>query len=258
MSDIHANPVAFRKAVEDASKMKVEAIYALGDIVGYGYDPCGAIRIAREYCDVTLKGNHDAALVGEISISDFSPTARDGVMRHRCLVGDEDRKWIDGLPYKLVNEEHGFAMVHGTLDCPEMFNYLNDTFNISLNLAMLMDRRLRILFAGHTHAAMVVWCDKSKHVTYELDSDVVKIEDGSVYIVNVGSVGYPRVNNYTAYIIYDTDAKTVTYRKLAFDFDGYVRNLQDHDITLPLWLQRTMGELSYKRIAESERICPPF
>ena len=60
MSDVHGNPKAFRAALDDAKKNKAEKIILLGDVVGYGYDPMACIKLAKENCDVVLKGNHDA------------------------------------------------------------------------------------------------------------------------------------------------------------------------------------------------------
>ncbi len=44
-SDIHANIVAFRAALDDATSLGVTEWYCLGDIVGYGSDPGECVNL---------------------------------------------------------------------------------------------------------------------------------------------------------------------------------------------------------------------
>ena len=55
--------------------------------------------------------------------------------------------------------------------------------------------------------------------------------------MNVGSVGYPRNDHHTTYVLYDTDTKSIRFRNLKFDFDSYIRDMQDRNVELPLWLE---------------------
>lgn len=48
MSDVHANPDALAKAVDDARTCGAETFVCLGDIVGYGPSPDAAITLSRE------------------------------------------------------------------------------------------------------------------------------------------------------------------------------------------------------------------
>ena len=64
ISDIHANLAALERVLADAERCGVEKVVCAGDVVGYGPDPAGAIRILRERDIPTVMGNHDAAVAG--------------------------------------------------------------------------------------------------------------------------------------------------------------------------------------------------
>ncbi|MBN1307807.1 MAG: metallophosphoesterase, partial [Chitinispirillaceae bacterium] len=63
ISDIHGNLEALTAVLDDIARFQVEAIYCLGDIVGYGPDPEACIDIVMEKARITLMGNHDSALL---------------------------------------------------------------------------------------------------------------------------------------------------------------------------------------------------
>ena len=79
-SDIHANLEALEavlaKIDEIAEKEPIDAIWFLGDLVGYGPNPNECITTLRERTDVIIAGNHDWAAVGKIDLEDFSAAAR--------------------------------------------------------------------------------------------------------------------------------------------------------------------------------------
>ena len=67
-----------------------------------------------------------------------------------------------------------------------------------------------------------------------------KMNPESRYIVNVGSVGYPRNDLCCSYGIYDAAIRRVTVRRLPFDFKSYIQAMLAHDINLPGWLYRLL------------------
>jgi predicted phosphodiesterase len=75
LSDVHGNLPAFEAVLGDVEEESVEEIWCLGDLVGYGAEPDGCVQLARDRCDLSLAGNHDLVVTGEIPISDFSASA---------------------------------------------------------------------------------------------------------------------------------------------------------------------------------------
>ena len=63
VSDIHSNIEALSVVLDDIEKLGITDILCLGDVVGYGPNPLECVDLIMERCKVTLKGNHDEALV---------------------------------------------------------------------------------------------------------------------------------------------------------------------------------------------------
>ena len=235
LSDIHANPKALKKVLRDARVEKADKIVCLGDVVGYGPDPVKAVALCRESCDVTLMGNHDAAVAGVIATDDFIPFARDGVRRHRELLRADEKSWLGTLPY--VKMYPGFACAHGSIERPEEFEYIIDARSVVMAIMHLVDLKRRVLFVGHTHHACVFDYDSAANRLKILPPDEFTVKPRHRYIVNVGSVGYPRNDHQTTYVLYDADTKSIRFRNLKFDFASYIKNMQDRNVELPLWLE---------------------
>ena len=78
ISDVHANLPALDAVLEHAGEY--DRVWCLGDIVGYGPDPNECIdRIADLPGLMCVKGNHDAAILGEIDIKTFNEEARNSI-----------------------------------------------------------------------------------------------------------------------------------------------------------------------------------
>ena len=75
VSDVHGNLPAFRSVLADVERSEPDAVWCLGDLVGYGAQPDGCVELAAARCDLALAGNHDLGVLGRIDISDFSPHA---------------------------------------------------------------------------------------------------------------------------------------------------------------------------------------
>ena len=74
LSDIHANIVALDAVLADAGA--VDAVWHLGDVVGYGPEPDAVVRRLAEIGATGVRGNHDLAAVGRLDIASFNPDAR--------------------------------------------------------------------------------------------------------------------------------------------------------------------------------------
>lgn len=244
MSDIHANPRALESVLEDARSQGCERIICLGDIVGYGYDPVSCIDLCRKNDVKCLLGNHDAGLVGKLGLSWFSDTACNGILRHRPLVDEERKNWLRSLPYRHKESFGAFRVCfsHGTMEFPEEFNYIQDLVDASVEMSLMSSASVDLLFVGHTHYAEAYGkdFDDTLHMMDTVNAPDLTINPNNYkqLVVNVGSVGYPRNQSSTFYVIFDTEEQMIHYRSLPFDFDGYVKELQKAKIHLPAWLKR--------------------
>ncbi|MCK4848790.1 MAG: metallophosphoesterase, partial [Candidatus Heimdallarchaeota archaeon] len=70
ISDIHANLPALQAVLADIHSRKVNRIFCLGDIVGYGLDFVPVLHLTLARCEFVIKGNHDNAVaLGEIPVT---------------------------------------------------------------------------------------------------------------------------------------------------------------------------------------------
>ena len=74
LSDIHSNLVALDAVL--AKIGAVDAVWHLGDVVGYGPEPDAVVDRLTELGAVGVRGNHDAAAAGGTEIDWFNPEAR--------------------------------------------------------------------------------------------------------------------------------------------------------------------------------------
>src|SRR6201992_1546059 len=71
ISDIHANIDALEAVLDAAPEHDV--VWNLGDVVGYGAAPNEVIERVRCLGTTFVRGNHDRACSGQLSLEDFNP-----------------------------------------------------------------------------------------------------------------------------------------------------------------------------------------
>ena len=54
LSDIHGNLEALQAVLADANRHGAEAVYCLGDVVGYGPNPCECLDLAQGFRQIVL------------------------------------------------------------------------------------------------------------------------------------------------------------------------------------------------------------
>ena len=213
LSDVHANEIALSAVLADARRFGATKIICLGDVVGYGPEPAKTVALIRQNAAVTLAGNHDDAVSGRIAASDFIDLAADAVARHQEALSQESIAWLRNLPYTCSYKS--FICSHGDFTSPKTFEYITDESDAAANFAV---RSEQLMFVGHSHVPGIFLTGASGKV-YALDPTDFTLEDGKRYIVNPGSVGYPRTNGNTCestYVLYDDEERTVTFRHIPF------------------------------------------
>lgn len=213
LSDIHANATALTRALAEARRLGAGRVVCLGDVVGYGPQPAECVDTLRDTGAETIAGNHDDAVSGRLDPADFIDLAADAVSRHRDALSPNQRTWLRNLPYTLRHDS--FAAAHGDFTDPPAFNYTDSPDTAAAAFAATTEP---LLFVGHTHLPALYVIGASNRV-HALDPVDFTLEDGKRYLVNPGSVGYPRDANGTclsSFVLYDDAAKTVTFHYLPF------------------------------------------
>ena len=215
LSDIHANLTALSAVLEDAKPY--DRVWCLGDVVGYGPDPNACVERLRALPGLKgIKGNHDAAILGEIDINAFNYEARASLEWLDSKLKPNNRRWLETLEERLTVEN--ITLVHGSPRNP-IWEYIIDVGVARQNMSAF---DTQICLVGHTHIPCVFQMDEEDDVTstflYSM-SPKVSFKLNRPAIVNPGSVGQPRDHDpRSSYLIYDSNTDEWTLHRVDYDF----------------------------------------
>lgn len=243
ISDIHANLHALYAVMADYQCEQCDGVVCLGDVVGYNAYPQECVREIRALGCPVVKGNHDEEVVN-LENTRMNPIARQAMEWTRSCLDEDSLTWLRRLPLQRI-ERSRFAMVHSCLEQPQAWNYILNANDAAGNFQRQF---LPMCFHGHTHQPRVFTWDgrhATEHRAYwqQLISDgqtVVQLQPGLKYFINVGSVGQPRDGDPRAcYAIYDSDAGTVTLRRVEYDVASAQQAVLS--VGLPEYLAERLG-----------------
>lgn len=226
-SDIHANLPALEAFFKDVDARKPDAIYCLGDLVGYNIWPNEVINEIRKRNIPTIAGNYDQGIglmSDECGCAYKTDTEKDmgkiSISYTNSLVKPEERKYLRTLPahikveFQLNNDKLNLLLVHGS---PRKINeYLFEDREEKSLLRIMQDADADIMCFGHTH--------KPYHrILPTTPGDILHYR----HAINIGSVGKPKDNNPKGgYVILHinenssiTNKEAVQVEFIRFDYD---------------------------------------
>ncbi|MCD4779323.1 MAG: metallophosphatase family protein [Candidatus Omnitrophica bacterium] len=214
ISDIHNNFEALTNVLSACRLHRVEQIYCAGDIVGYAANPIECLQLVRETNIMCVAGNHDWAVCGRLDAMYFNEWGKVGIEYTRNNLSLSDFEFLANLELSYANPD--LVIVHGTLNQPEAFQYLDDITKVPDTCSLM---KAPVCFVGHTHEPKI-YIKKGNNIYY---SDVLDVEmkDDAQYIINVGSVGQPRDGNPLAsFCVYDSVDRSVTIHRIPYDIQA--------------------------------------
>ena len=233
LSDIHANRPALEAVLEAIGETGVEELWCLGDLVGYGAQPDGCTELVRERCAVTLCGNHDLAVLGELDISTFSESAAAAVEWTRAAASEETLAFLRNLAPRGSRGEVG--LFHASPRDP-IWEYV---LSLDQAEAGLDEMEERVGLIGHSHVALFFTRPAAKRPTYAQgaqagDGATVEIASGR-WLLNPGSVGQPRDGDpRAAWLELDTETWAARYHRVPYDIEAAARAILEADLPTPL------------------------
>lgn len=222
LSDVHSNLEALSAVL--AAAPPHDAVWNLGDIVGYGANPNEVIDQARSVGSVFVRGNHDKVCSGTAGIEDFNPIAGRAAKWTRSVLTPEHSDWLRDLAAgPVMPDGPQVSCVHGSvIDEDEYVLTLRDAW------LPLRSSSTRINFFGHTHMQggfatngeewfrITPQYHSRGAVEYELP-----LREQARYLINPGSVGQPRDGDWRAsFAIYETaenGAQRVMFHRVPYD-----------------------------------------
>ena len=236
VSDIHSNLAALDAVLNHAAN--IDAIWCLGDIVGYGPQPNECVALLREHSLWAVAGNHDLAASGGMGVEEFNDAAAAAARWTADELSDESLAYLRALPP--VVTEGDFTMVHGSLRWPE-WEYLLSSEQAQAQFEL---QSTPYSLVGHSHLPFVCREQAAMPPVLAPAGDAARVElTTQRLIINPGSVGQPRDSDPRAgYALYDSSAGTVTHHRVAYDIAATQQAMEAAG--LPRWL---IERLSYGR-----------
>jgi predicted phosphodiesterase len=236
-SDIHANLPALEAFFTDVDSRKPDAIYCLGDLVGYNIWPNEVIHEIRKRGIPTIAGNYDFGIGRAIDdcgcaykTDEEKANGAISISYTNTIVKEEERKYLRTLPahirveFQLNNDKLNLLLVHGS---PRKINeYLFEDRDEKSLLRILQDADADIMCFGHTH--------KPYH-------RVIAIQENGKeryrHAINIGSVGKPKdkdprggyvllhIQEHSS--IFDKNAIAVEFVRFSYDVEKAAKAVED-------------------------------
>lgn len=183
-SDVHANLPAFEAFLASLDAQKPDAVYCLGDLIGYNIWPNEIIAEVRKRGIATLKGNHDEKTKGYAYE----------------LVTADTRAYLDTLPAHIRLEYADFQilLVHGS---PRKIDeYILEDMPENEVIQMMDKAKADTLCVAHSH------------LPYHR---II----GDKQVINTGSVGKPKDGDPRGVYVILTIGTKITAEFIRFDYD---------------------------------------
>ena len=211
ISDIHGNLDALHVVLADIDRRGIKRILCLGDIIGYGPDPCECLELVIARCEWSLMGNHDFAVLYEPT--SFNASAEASAYWTRRQIEQEDqgpaqqRYWEYLGNLRIRESFQGVLCVHASPRRPiNEYIFPDDVVTAPSKMISIFDRVERAAFVGHTHVPGVFTDEPDFYPPADL-GDNYRINVHEKCVINPGSVGQPRDRDPRASyaIMYDPD-----------------------------------------------------
>jgi len=236
-SDIHANLPALEAFFKDVDSRQPDAIYCLGDLVGYNIWPNEVIREIRQRRIPTIAGNYDFGIgraIDDCGCAYKTDTEKANgavsISYTNQAVQDEERKYLRTLPahikveFQLNNDKLNLLLVHGS---PRKINeYLFEDREEKSLLRIMEDADADIMCFGHTHKPYhrILPGQPADNQHYR-------------HAINIGSVGKPKdgdprggyvmlhINENSS--IQDKESIQVEFIRFAYDVEKAAKAVED-------------------------------
>jgi putative phosphoesterase len=233
-SDIHANLPALEAFYDNVDKLEPDAMYCLGDLVGYNIWPNEVIRSIRERRIPTIAGNYDFG-IGRSSdecgcaykTDEDKANGKVSISFTDHIMAPAERNFLRSLPahikveFQLNDDTLNLLLVHGS---PRKNNeYLFEDREEKSLLRIMEQADADIMCFGHTH--------KPYHRALQDEKGHFR------HAINIGSVGKPKDNDprgcYVMLTINETSSITnkesikVEFIRFMYDIEKAARAVEE-------------------------------
>ena len=222
ITDIHGNAHALEAVLADVDDSAPDAIWCLGDLVGYGPRPNDCVRIVRERADVCLVGNHDLGVLGRIDLEDFTPDAAEAARWTAETLDPELRAFLESL--QSTADLDRAELFHASARDPVWEYVLSE----EAAWASLQATTAGVVLVGHSHVPLALMLgDGGVSGGIAPRGASVELAAGR-WLLNPGSVGQPRDGDRdAAWLLVDFGAERAEWRRVAYDVAATQREIRE-------------------------------
>ena len=148
LTDIHSNLPALEAVLEATEQAGLKQRWCLGDVVGYGAQPDECAALTAEHCELSLVGNHDLAVTGEIDTEVFSASAAAAGEWTRANSDAKTLDFLKGLKPEATDREVG--LYHASPRDP-VWEYV---LSVDQARECMEEQAGRVSLIGHSHVAL--------------------------------------------------------------------------------------------------------
>jgi predicted phosphodiesterase len=236
ISDVHGNYHALETVLREIDAERVDAVWCLGDTVGYGPLPNECCATVEERADVCLVGNHDLVVLGKLSVADFNDEAAAAALWTADVLTPESRAFLESL--KPLGRAEGVDLFHASARDP-VWEYVlsEEAAQATLELSAAP-----LVLVGHSHIALAITFD-GQEVLGGLAPDGTDIELESRWLLNPGSVGQPRDGDpRAAWMLLDLERRFAAFRRVQYPIEQTQRELRERGLPRSLASRLGHGE----------------
>jgi predicted phosphodiesterase len=229
ISDIHGNLHALEAVLEAIGEADVEAVWCLGDLVGYGPRPNRCCRTVGDRADLCLAGNHDLGVLGALDLRDFSYDAAAAARWTRDVLEPDARAFLERLEPSATAA--GVELYHGSPRDP-VWEYV---LTRDAAAAALTETSAPVVLVGHSHVALAMLLQLSSlSGGLAPDGTDVALAEGR-WLLNPGSVGQPRDGDpRAAWLLLDLDAGRASFRRVPYPVERTQEEIRERGLPYAL------------------------
>lgn len=222
LSDIHANIQALQACLAHARAQGATRFALLGDLVGYGADPCAVLDTVMALAQdgaLVIQGNHDMLAATPAQDGPARTVDASAAVWTRGQLNAGHRAFLLGLP--LTGRSGECLLVHAGAEAPERWHYVEDARSAGASLeAAMATPGVRLVFGGHVHRQTLYYRGAGRGLMPFVPTAgiPVPLARSRQWIATVGSVGQPRDGDTRAmYAMFDAAQGRLTFFRVPYD-----------------------------------------
>jgi diadenosine tetraphosphatase ApaH/serine/threonine PP2A family protein phosphatase len=226
ISDVHANWHALQAVLEAIDAESPQELWCLGDVVGYGPRPNPCCESLQNRAAVSLAGNHDLGVLGDVDLADFAPHGIASAEWTRGVLTAGSRDFLRTL--RPSGRREGVELFHASPRDP-VWEYVLTADAVEASFAVTEEP---LVLVGHSHVPLAIVLSNGEfgggHAPEGTDVD---LGAEARLLLNPGSVGQPRDGDpRAAWLLLDFDSGRAEFRRVSYPVERTQHEIRERGL----------------------------